>query len=458
MTSRRAPTGRPAVEWGWVYKLHLLPAYPEIPGPSGHQAKHYSGFAKAHRLEIRQAIHEGGGPHAARLLQVQHAHGGTWELVSLEWGTRDRETQHKYRGSARGCYMCEAGQAPAGTPETELGWTYVLHLEPRRTRSGSDEPQQAVHRTGFTADRDVLLEATRRGGRDAGRVLQVPAPPGGTWRLVSAAWGPRESQAQLTEQDAADLCPACSPPRARPRPAELLAAIERGEIADRVHPRHGPAARWHTENGKRVTVGGAGGSLGRNVTTLVAALVTRGLAERAGAAGPGGDRPYRLTPAGRKALEDAPPDRQAAPRRTAATTQRADGLPVNRNGSLSRSRTTDAQKAAAGVMTSAEWTAHTALAKLDHPRRATRHAGPLPEDPWTLPAPPPDPQPDARPGASALGVAAASRQFADPSWPGNVGDGVAAGARRAANGRHRAVTARRPVAPRQDAARAPGLA
>ena len=62
-------------------------------------------------------------------------------------------------------------------------------------------------------------------------------------------------------------------------------------------------------------------------------------------------------------------------------------VPVNRDGSLSRSRTTDAQKAAAGVMTSAELAEHTALrrglvtGKL--PRPAER--GLLAADPWAVP-------------------------------------------------------------------------
>lgn len=40
---------------------------------------------------------------------------------------------------------------------------------------------------------------------------------------------------------------------------------------------------------------------------------------------------------------------------------RADGLPVNKDGSLSRSRTTDAEKDAAGNMTAAQWAEHTSL-------------------------------------------------------------------------------------------------
>jgi len=46
--------------------------------------------------------------------------------------------------------------------------------------------------------------------------------------------------------------------------------------------------------------------------------------------------------------------------------EREDGLPVNRDGSLSRSRTTDEEKAAAGVMTAGQLAEHTAL----QPKRA----------------------------------------------------------------------------------------
>ncbi|MGA2829102.1 MAG: hypothetical protein ABSF03_23650 [Streptosporangiaceae bacterium] len=63
-------------------------------------------------------------------------------------------------------------------------------------------------------------------------------------------------------------------------------------------------------------------------------------------------------------------------------------LPRNRDGSLSRSRTTDAQKHAAGVMTAAQRAEHTALrrglvtGKLPRPLER----GPLLDDPWLLPA------------------------------------------------------------------------
>jgi hypothetical protein len=39
-------------------------------------------------------------------MQVQHQAGGTFILVSVEPGTRDRETQLKERGASRRCGIC----------------------------------------------------------------------------------------------------------------------------------------------------------------------------------------------------------------------------------------------------------------------------------------------------------------------------------------------------------------
>jgi predicted GIY-YIG superfamily endonuclease len=66
-------------------------------------------------------------------------------------------------------------------------------------------------------------------------------------------------------------------------------------------------------------------------------------------------------------------------------------LPRNRDGSLSRSRTTDAQKAAAGAMTAAQLAEHTALRRGLVTGKPDRPAdrGPLADDPWAIyPAPP----------------------------------------------------------------------
>jgi hypothetical protein len=69
--------------------------------------------------------------------------------------------------------------------------------------------------------------------------------------------------------------------------------------------------------------------------------------------------------------------------------ERDDGLPVNRDGSLSRSQTTDDQKQAAGVMTAAQHAEHTALAKGADGRtpaaerdRARRSTSTPPDDPF----------------------------------------------------------------------------
>jgi predicted GIY-YIG superfamily endonuclease len=65
-------------------------------------------------------------------------------------------------------------------------------------------------------------------------------------------------------------------------------------------------------------------------------------------------------------------------------------LPVNADGSLSRSRTTDAQKLAAGVMTAAQQAEHTALrrgaARGRVPGVARRAQTPA-DDPWYTPLP-----------------------------------------------------------------------
>ena len=86
-------------------------------------------------------------------------------------------------------------------------------------------------------------------------------------------------------------------------------------------------------------------------------------------------------------------------------------LPRNRDGSLSRSRTTEEQKAAAGVMTAAQLAGHTALRRGLITGKPARPAdrGPLLDDPWaTGPAPlclpVPAPHRPAAPPVPAQGV------------------------------------------------------
>src|SRR5215469_2192237 len=63
--------------------------------------------------------------------------------------------------------------------------------------------------------------------------------------------------------------------------------------------------------------------------------------------------------------------------------ERADGLPVNRDGSLSRSRTSDEEKAAAGVMTSGQLAEHTALQPKRAESKPSQRLAAVPDtDPW----------------------------------------------------------------------------
>jgi len=231
-------------------------------------------------------------------------------------------------------------------------------------------------------------------------MLRVPRPQTGRWRLVSAQWAPRNRAQQLTEGALARCCLACHD-KARAGHAALLAAIGRGEVAGRLHPRYGWATRWHTRDGRPHATAGRGGDQGRNVTKTVSALAERGLAVRSRCPGLDGDYPYAITEAGLAALQDA----QAGQRRPAG---RPDGLPANRDGSLSRRRTSEEEKRDAGVMTTPQRAEHDRLRSLDHPRPATRIRERLPDDEWTT-------------------VPAAA---ADPSWPSDVQAGVAAAARR----------------------------
>jgi hypothetical protein len=95
---------------------------------------------------------------------------------------------------------------------------------------------------------------------------------------------------------------------------------------------------------------------------------------------------------------------------------RSDGLPVNRDGSLSRSRTTDAEKDAAGVMTSQQHAEHTQLAKLDRGRPAERLPTTPAGDPWYAGGLPPEDQPGAADGKQKLALVklAAAANLATP--------------------------------------------
>ena len=392
-----------------------------------------------------------GGPDAARLLQVVKAAGGTFHLVSVEWGTQDTETARKYRGASRRCSWCKASPPAPGGPLAEMGWVCIVHLDPPREAAGpGPEGAQPAHGAVFIADTESMYTALGRAGRDVAGVVQVPEARGGTWRLVSAEWAPADRAARLTERQAAHACPACRAAKEEARADELLAAIQRGEVADRFFALAGSwAARWHTRGGLPVVSarpGGhprPGGHLGHNVTRIAAALVRRGLAKRApappedaGEQAQPADRPYQLTRAGQAALQ-----------RARARRLRAAGLPVTRGGRLSLSRMTDDQRDEAGLMTRAMTGEHQALRDLCPPRRAKRIRGLLPPDVWTAPVRQRAPIPSRAATVTPQSNRRLLSGVTDPSWPSTVGDGIRAAIGGDGSPARRATSSRR-VAPR----------
>jgi hypothetical protein len=105
--------------------------------------------------------------------------------------------------------------------------------------------------------------------------------------------------------------------------------------------------------------------------------------------------------------------------------EREDGLPVNKDGSLSRSRTTDEEKAAAGVMTAGQQAAHNALRREGTADTDVRIQvlGATPEgDLWQLGTPASgsvtSPGPAAAPGGGANGSSGGSGGMPAPDAPG----------------------------------------
>jgi len=441
--ARKAPKGRAAWVPGWIYTVCLHPRYPAVPFDNGHQVGHYTGISR-NGLEARLTTHAEGGRDAARLLQVQHAAGGTFHLVSVEWGTQDTETARKYRGASQRCSCCKASPSAPGELPSEMGWVCIVHLDPPR-QAGRPDPQgaQPAHCAVFIPDTESMFTALRRGGRDVAGVVQLPEAHGGTWRLASAV-ATADQAAGLTERQAAYACPVCRAAKEQARADDVLVAVWRDEVADRFFAKSGSwAARWHTRDGQPVVSARPGGHLGHNVALTAAALVRRGLAKQAPAPPVGAgeqakpaDRPYQLTWIGQAALP-----------RARARRLRAAGFPVTRTGRLNLARMTDEQRDKAGLMTRAMAREHNALRDLHHPRRSQRIREMPPADEWTTPGPEPTPVPAL---AAAVTPQINGRPLggvADPSWPSAVSDGIRAAVNGDGSLARRARGSRRPVVP-----------
>jgi hypothetical protein len=86
---------------GVIYLLHF-------DRPHKH-ARHYTGWTESSgSLKVRLDRHEQGG--GARLLEIVHAAGITWQLARTWTGPRSRERQIKRQGAAsRRCPLCRQG-------------------------------------------------------------------------------------------------------------------------------------------------------------------------------------------------------------------------------------------------------------------------------------------------------------------------------------------------------------
>jgi len=97
-----------------VYLIHFDTLYVPYPGaPLRDCAGHYSGWTRD--LAARLARHAAGN--GARLLEVVHRAGITWQLARVWPGPRERERQLKRQGGARRrCPLCKMPQQIEAIP------------------------------------------------------------------------------------------------------------------------------------------------------------------------------------------------------------------------------------------------------------------------------------------------------------------------------------------------------
>lgn len=227
--SRQKPSGGwRYTQEGWVYTVCLCPRYPPDAAEGEHQVGHYTGFTL--HLGARLEDHYSGGPHAARLLQVQKAAGGSFRLARVERGTRLRETQLKYDGFTSRCPICKAERA--GVPYARLGFMYVLHRDPLELAG------LAEHRVVYTDEPAILIDA-RITRRQAARLLRVKGDAAAGWRLVflERTTGARAAQfARRLDRNPEECLKPCHPARswdeAGGRPAVVSYALRAEEFPE----------------------------------------------------------------------------------------------------------------------------------------------------------------------------------------------------------------------------------
>jgi predicted GIY-YIG superfamily endonuclease len=257
-------------------------------------------------------------------------------------------------------------------PQVSLTATGVLYLLHFHDRLGT-ERHPAQHYLGFTPDLESRIEKHRAG--QGARITQVLRERGIGFDVVAVWPGNRQIENALKLHSATRICPRCTP---NPRvPLIIRKAIEAEEQrqARGTQQRSAAKARSAYHRGAdlaerfirdQVLAGRTAEQIAaahayitgpghqRAHSTQAQAETFRGYSEMVTAA----LTQLREDPAARPREAKRPGARRWLRRRVA---EREDGLPQNADGSLSRSRTTDAQKDTAGVMTAAQQREHTAL-------------------------------------------------------------------------------------------------
>jgi hypothetical protein len=113
-----------------VYLYHLDPPYKH--------AAHYLGSTDD--LARRDAEH--GGPHGARLLQVQKEAGGTWHLVRTWAGGRQKESELKSNNGKRYCPECTKHPLPGIDTVPRQRKTRRQRAQEQRQREAQANKQQ----------------------------------------------------------------------------------------------------------------------------------------------------------------------------------------------------------------------------------------------------------------------------------------------------------------------------
>jgi hypothetical protein len=144
MHPTRPTIGGPCAEQPFIYLEHLgLPAPRKVVylyhlDPPYKHAAHYLGSSDD--FDRRDAEH--GGPHGARLLQVQKQAGGTWHLVRTWAGGGQKESELKSNNGKRYCPECTEHPLPGINTVPRQRKTRHQRAQERQQREAQETKQQ----------------------------------------------------------------------------------------------------------------------------------------------------------------------------------------------------------------------------------------------------------------------------------------------------------------------------